>query len=233
LLKYDTINLLIRSDAVELVSLYCKGKNVRVIPISKEKISNIGWIETNIVNTFCSFGDSQDILFHGCYDSMRSDSFKNIFSKNSSQNFAKEFYTLYNIDYTTKVDKFYFSRNLKIENIFFQKFNPKTNYKLYHKEYELQSKDDFISLNKISNNFFESIKLLENSKELHLVDSSWAAFSYLIDSKYEILKNKGIKVFVYPFLGYRGGTFTNNGKSLSEKIEPIELENWNIMENKK
>ena len=64
--------------------------------------------------------------------------------------------------------------------------------------------------------FFDMIKVLENSIEIHLLDSVWGAFVYLLDAKYRLFKNK--KIFLYAKRGY---------KSMFE--EPVKLNNWIIV----
>jgi hypothetical protein len=81
-----------------------------------------------------------------------------------------------------------------------------------------------VNLNGITNNIFSFIKVLENAKELHLIDSIWASFCYLLDAKYNLLKGKTI--YLYPFLDRSGGCVaTRNDKVL----EPLHLDNWIII----
>ena len=67
----------------------------------------------------------------------------------------------------------------------------------------------------MSDVFFDYIKVLENAKSIHLIDSVWAAICYLLDAKYTLLKN--IDVNVHCLRGYE-----------EMFIEPKKLPNWKI-----
>ena len=64
-------------------------------------------------------------------------------------------------------------------------------------------------------NINDYIKILENSKEIHLLDSVWGVFVYQIDAKYGLFKN--IPITSHCLRGYMP-MFT----------EPIKLNNWII-----
>ena len=73
----------------------------------------------------------------------------------------------------------------------------------------------FVDLNKATNTFFDYIKILENSKEIHLLDSVWGVFVYQIDAKYGLFKN--IPITTHCLRGY-----------IPMFTEPIKLNNWII-----
>ena len=75
---------------------------------------------------------------------------------------------------------------------------------------------NIINLNKISNIFFDYIKVLENAIEIHLLDSVWGTFIYMLDSKYKLFQNK--KIYLYANRGY-----------IAMFIDPIKLNNWIIL----
>ena len=74
-----------------------------------------------------------------------------------------------------------------------------TEYVLYHdtKEVEIPKKEDctIIQLDHLSDIFFDCIKILEDAKEIHMIDSVWACFIYLIDCKYKLFHDKLIHVY--------------------------------------
>jgi hypothetical protein len=70
---------------------------------------------------------------------------------------------------------------------------------------------------------FSYIKILQNSKELHLVDSTWASMCYLLDAKYKMFKNK--KIFLYPY-ERSGGLLKDKNQT---NLNPINLRNWIIV----
>ena len=59
-----------------------------------------------------------------------------------------------------------------------------------------------IQLDKISNLFFDTIKLIENAKEIYCIDSVWSNFIYLLDVKYKVLRKKNIPIYITCNRGY-------------------------------
>ena len=59
------------------------------------------------------------------------------------------------------------------------------------------------------------IKILENAIEIHLIDSIWGAFIYLLDTRYKLFRDK--KIYLYPKRRW--------GKMFQE---PLKLDNWVI-----
>ena len=70
--------------------------------------------------------------------------------------------------------------------------------------------------------FFDMICILQNAFEIHLIDSIWAAFIYLLDAKYKLFNDK--QIYIYALRGHHA-MFTR----------PIKLLNWKIinMKNRK
>jgi hypothetical protein len=134
--------------------------------------------------------------------------------------FVKCFYELYDIPLKVKIDYFNLKRDEDIEEKIYNNFIEK-----YGKKYILNHEIDFssenkdiscVNLNEISEIFFDYIKVLENSIEFHLLDSSWGALIYILDCKYGLFKDK--KIYLYAKRGYTK-MFT----------EPILLPNWEII----
>jgi len=71
-------------------------------------------------------------------------------------------------------------------------------------------------LNNITEIFFDMIKVLENSIEIHLIDSVWGALIYLLDAKHNLFKNKNIYLYA----------FRKHHKMFTE---PVKLKNWKII----
>jgi hypothetical protein len=229
--KYDIIKVVMRDDAKELFDYYIRNlKNV--IPI---------YIETDngrhINNKFLSIENDYEIIFHGHHDTYRDDEYRNSFVNNSSngKHFMENFYHSYNIDYNTKIEYFNLDRDIDLENSLYEKFKQEhgENYVIYHDDemnhihgpYSIPTKIDFknknedwtyINLNKRSFNFFDYITIIKNAKEIHLVDSVWAAMCYQIDTKYGLLSDKQINLYAKR---EHHDLFTN----------PIKLNNWNII----
>jgi hypothetical protein len=159
-----------------------------------------------------------DFIGIGCHDCIRHDNYKNKF-RFIDGCFVKGFYSSYDIPYITRVNNFTFNRDYELENKTYTNFISihGNNYIVYHEIIENYDKNKkIINLNGISNLFFDYIKVLENAYEIHLLDSVWAAFIYLLDAKYKLFQNKNI--ILYARRGYR---------KMFE--DPIKLDNWTII----
>jgi hypothetical protein len=88
---------------------------------------------------------------------------------------------------------------------------------------------NYINLHGKATDCFLYIKILEYAKEIHVVDSFWAQFCYLLDAKYALFKNK--PVYVYPFVTTErwGGLFKDIAYKEEFKLEPVDLPNWKIV----
>jgi len=141
-------------------------------------------------------------------------------------NFVKLFYESQNLDYKIRISNFTFNRNYELENITYNNFIDRhgEKYILYHSDNKtillekhiINNKNNSVNLHNATNIFYDYIKILEKSNEIHLVDSSWAVFIYLLDIKYNIFKD--INIYYYP-LKYNITFFINN---------PL-LDNWKIV----
>jgi hypothetical protein len=224
--NYDKIYLLMRDGAKEFIDFYIKGlKNVEVLYFNIHELDSYQCF--NKIN----IDENIDLLFHGVHDKFRNDKYKNSFKVIG--HFVKCLYTCYDIEYINRINLFKFERDFENENIFYE--NIKTfdkEYIVYHENVDTNAlvkfdKDDnfeYINLNGITNNFFHTIKLLENSKELHLTDSLWAAFCYLLDAKYGLFKDKNVYLYTYH---ENGGACLENYNV--KTLEPINLTNWKII----
>jgi hypothetical protein len=214
---YDKIYLIIREESKELINFYTN--NITNLCIFYEELQNIDSNNIHIANKYTNVNfQNTDFLVNGMYDFCRKDNYINKF-KSIDGCFVKRFYESYDIPYITRINKFEFNRNYKLEEEIYQNFiNLYGNdYILYHEIIENYDKDKkIVNLNGISNFFFDFIKILENAIEIHLLDSVWGSFVYQLDAKYNLFKNK--KIFLYAKRGYR---------KMFE--EPVKLNNWIIM----
>lgn len=206
---YDKIILIIREDSKELINFYTNNLlNIYIIFISLDSFDNLSCF-SNIKNT--------DFIGIGYHDSYRNDKYKCKF-RFIDECFVKGFYIPYDIPYMIRIDNFEFDRDYTLEDKTYQTFINKygNNYILYHEVIETDEKDKpLVNLNRLTNIFFDYIKVLENACEIHLLDSSWGIFIYLLDCKYKIFNNK--KIVFYEKRGYY---------RMFE--EPIKLNNWII-----
>ena len=228
--RYKELFLLIREDSKEIIEFYVKNLNVTLLFFKKESSDkfSVKQIE-NIHNIDLS---NTDILGIGHHSHMRnnSDPFKGAFSKNKVY-FVERFYTSYDIPYISRINYFEFERNLDMENNKYNEFinNYGVNYILTHEDVvrnlnikkfiENKNKYNIVDLNKKSDIFFDMILILQNAFEIHLIDSIWAAFIYLLDAKYNLFSDK--QIYLYALRGHRV-MFSH----------PIKLLNWKIINKK-
>lgn len=216
--KYEKIYLIIRNDANYIVDFYVKDlNNISVLYENKKDIDSNGI--NFVINKYKElYLQNCDFLAIGCHDYVRKDNYKIKF-KYIDGCFVKGFYESYDIPYITRINDFEFKRDYELEektyNDFIKKYG--SEYILYHEVIENYEKNKtIINLNGISNIFFDFIKILENSIEIHLLDSVWGSFIYQLDAKYNLFQNK--KIFLYAKRGYR---------KMFE--QPIRLNNWIII----
>lgn len=188
-------------------------------------------------NNIIKIPSNTDVLFHYEHDRYRRDKYKSFFWKShhlkkTSTSFAEEFYSYYDIDYMNRIKNFKVCRDSDLENETYQDFIKEngSNYILYHDDelnhlhgiHHVSTKIKFdniikdytyVNLNKKSNIFFDYLKIIENAKELHLIDSIWASVIYQMDAKTNFLNNKKVNLYCF-----------RNHQNLFE--HPIKLDNW-------
>ena len=215
--KYSKLHVIIRNSVSDLVSFYIKDLNNVNLIIFDDTIYCDGsickddkiydYIKVNFIDIL----NNSDILFHGWVDKYRNDQYKDKFSINmesNKNNFVNNFYLTYDISINNRIENFIFTRDIQLEDKSYNNFIKENGekYILYHSNDDNtdfiinKTSDKYINLNKKTNIFFDYIKILENSIEIHLIDSSWGAFIYLLDSKYGLFKDK--KIYLYPTRGY-------------------------------
>jgi len=210
--KYKKIYLLIREDAKDLVDYYIKDKKFCIpIYLPKEKLDQHDYTNKIIfLNINHLHHLPYDILFHGTSDIFRNDQYRGYFNiKNSiDPDFVKLFYTTYDIDYKVRYEYFNFNRILEQENKVYEEFIKKygKDYIVFHHVHDQLTQTtetnniQLVNLDKKTEIFFDYIKVLENSLELHLLDSVWATIVYLLNKKYNLFSDK--KVYIYCKRGY-------------------------------
>jgi len=227
--KYLKLYVVIRDDAVNILKFYIKDlNNIELITFeykkfmfSQKNMNNYKLCNSIILNNPIISSNSE-YLFHGFCD-IYTNKNKNKFIKNglfTIKNIGNIFYTIYDLPLKIRVNYFIFNRDYKLEDLTYNNFIKENGkkYILYHSNNNIdflinKKNKKYINLNKKSNIFFDYIKILENSIEIHLIDSCWAAFIYLLDAKYNLFKN--IKIYLYPIRGY-----------INMFKEPILLDNW-------
>lgn len=214
--QYDILHVVIRQECLEMLSFYVRHlDNICIIPIPHN--TAIG----NFINIY-NYGD---ILFFGDFDIFRNDQYNGIYNRRpkiATMSFVELFYTPYGIDYIHRIESFELYRDYDMEN---EKYTnvvkDMKEYILYHDNNIVEilpKKQDcnIIQLDHVSNMFFDCIKILENSKEIHMIDSVWACLTYLIDCKYKLFHDK--KIYIYCKRSF-GEMFTS----------PIKLDHWILL----
>ena len=201
-----------------LESIYENNKNIKVCIPNFEK---------NVISKNTCFNCMMSPSLNNCrrnnsikcktvnYDNLNvilTGSFKNykeweIF-KLKEFSFAHAFYSYNKINFDARFEYFHIFNNKQEEQRVYDKF-----IKIHGKDYILIHEDNqrniligkkfnnCVNLNKISKTFFDTIKVLENTLEIHLIDSIWACFIFLLDKKFFLFKDKPI--FVYLKRGYK------------------------------
>ena len=220
--KFDKINFIVRDDSKPIIDYYLSQfSNVESCYYNKFDLDNrLGEITQKYNDT--------EILYFGIHDAFRKNEYVNSFLNSQPDVFfVKKFYTVYNIDYSNRVSSFELTRNIELEENLYNNFitTSGNDYLLYHEDVSrdiILDKTNFnpnckwVDLDKTTYTFFDYIKILENSKEIHLIDSVWAAIIYLLDSKYRLFKN--IPIRVHCLRGYK-----------PMFLEPVKLQNWEVL----
>ena len=213
--NYGKLDIIAREDSKDLVDFYLRQfNNVNALYMDKKNLDS---------NFNLPVNENDSLLFFGVHDRFRKDGKQNSFSNHSGV-FVEGFYTPYGIPYMERVNSFGILRDESLENETYERIigDYTGEYIVVHEDSERglsivpDEKDvKIIKLNGASDIFFDYIKILENAKSIHLIDSVWAAICYLIDSRYGILKDVGVSV--HCLRGY-------------EKmfLEPKKLSNWKI-----
>jgi hypothetical protein len=211
-----------RNDFKEIIDFYLKSlPNVTACYVDKSQI------DYNLSSLLNDYRHNSSLLIFGMFDGYRNDSYQGAFS-NRDHNlfFVEKFYKSYGLDYSERVSMFEFDRDLNLEESTYSKFVKEhgNDYVLYHglNDSIISSIRDkhptskLVDLNKSTNIFFDYIKILQNAKDIHVLDSVWGAFLYQVDSKYELFNH--ITISTYCLRGYK-----------EMFLKPKTLTNWQII----
>jgi hypothetical protein len=219
--RYKKLYILIREDAVPLVSYYIQSvaNSVSLIAVDKNILDTI--TPLHILDYLAININTVDLLFHGNFDIFRGDFFSGRFATHGHTCFVKSFYELYGISPAARISCFTLERNMELENKVYANFIETygNTYALHHEVSDCIPTGTmtmcYVNLAERSQVFFDMIKVLENAKEIHLLDSVWAAILYLLQGQYGICEH--IPVHVYCKRGY-----------VSMFTDPVTLPNWTI-----
>jgi hypothetical protein len=234
--RHKTLYVYMRNEAKQLVDFYIKTLNNVIILYDKIGIKGI---YKHLLNKYPHLSLFKAIpLGIGYDDNIRTDKHKNKFATHNKnvKCFVKKFYVSYDIPYKTRITNFNIERDYELENKRYIKFIEKhgTNYVLCHKtiddynqlqkakvqinnsDIKIDVQNVPVELGETSNIFFDMIKVLENAKEIHVLDSVWASIIYHLDGRYKLLTN--IPIYLYAKRDYTA-MFS----------EPVRLNNWKFI----
>jgi hypothetical protein len=216
--KYRLVYLLIREDASLLVRFYIRGMtNVVLVCAPHKHLDRFG---IKLVDVARHRITKFELI--GLHDAHRplNDVYRGAF-RSTLVLFERSFYETYGMPYSDRVNKFMLYRDPVAEEAFYNRMVKQEPYICIHTNRASnllvypKTSDNVIELDKSSDMFFDSIRVLQHAKEIHLIDSVWAIMCYMIDAKHGMLN--GIPIYVYCHRGYQS-MFT----------EPIKLSNWTV-----
>ena len=140
----------------------------------------------------CKYIDYSEYLQ---YNNIKIGSFKENYNKwdfflnenrKLGKSFAHCFYSYENLEESKRISYFNINRNYALEHDEYEELNT-DDYIVLHDDKENNMEIDMsnlnlpiIQLNNSSDFFLDKIKILENAKEIHLIDSSWSVFIYFL-----------------------------------------------------
>ncbi len=188
--KYTTLYIIIREDAKHLIQYAFRDCPTELVPIltpreSFDTIHPYDTIEMVGINL-----DTVALHFHGIYDVYGREPYIEVYNPalENKMCFVEAFYTPYGIPYSARIDSFEVTRDKEREELVYTLFTQRygTEYGLKHLAEAESSQFPVIELDKISDYFFDMALVLDRAKEIHVIDSVWAAVIYHLQAKYGI-----------------------------------------------
>jgi len=107
------------------------------------------------------------------------------------ENNASAFYVAAGVPKQCRVENFYYERDFESENSFFENMNLSKEYvviceygsNLIDRKYIKNKQLEIVNVNNISEKYFDVIKIIENAKEVHLIENSIALLVYHLQYK--------------------------------------------------
>jgi hypothetical protein len=188
--KYERLYVLIRDDARDLMFYIFSDLNDKIVPITLHIDSFTRIHPHDIIEMAGLEVDQVGLHLHGIYDVYGREPYNEVHNPalEDGMFFTESFYTPYGIPYSVRTEWFDISRDKEREQEVYEVFTQR-----YGKDYGLKhlvdaNSSDFpiIELDKISDYFFDMFMVLEHAKEIHVIDSVWAAVIYHLQAKYGI-----------------------------------------------
>lgn len=233
-LRSDRLYVFMRSDAKDLVTYYTRHlNNVVFLFESKESLDNIsvGNLNSYLAHIHqTEHFDEPKLYFHGIWDRFRNDTHRLKFTGYRPDcHFVQDFYEKYGIPFIEKINSFEFVRDYEQEDAIYESFVKEhgSEYSLVHDSEEMRLPASGVQLSGLTNNPLLYVRVLQNAKEIHLIDSFWAAIIYQLDARYELFANKTINI--YPFKPSSSGQVRGGGLFILPTLDimgPVVLPNW-------
>lgn len=163
-------------------------------------------------------------LKFGCFENFSR--WSKFLSKEKS--FSHAFYSYVNLDKNIRINNFKISRDIEEENKVFERFKfSNQDYIVIHDdkdrnliidEYHLKSSKNIYQLNSSSKIMIDQLKILENAKEIHLIDSSYSVLIYFLSFNSEKLSN--IPKYIH--------SYANRNRDYNIYTDPVP-KNWFIL----
>lgn len=214
---YKRLYVLIRDDARPLILFYIRGLR-NVIPLFRPKHDL----------DFKHWSASVDpvigplaLEFIGHHDKHRQGPLNGAFGRTPGA-FERAFYEAYGHPFDMRISAFKLYRAPEDEARRFAQYGSEEPYICVHSNREagllppVPAGIRTVELHESSPAFFDMLKVLMHAKEIHLIDSVWAAICYHIDASEGLLSH--VPITVYCYRGY-SQMFT----------EPKRLPNWTIV----
>ena len=202
--KYKTVYVCIREDAKDLFLYSFRNPTKQVVPIlvPKELYTEIHPYDT--IETAGLVIEQIALHFHGIFDIYGTEPYFDAYNRalDNKMCFVEAFYTPYDIPYSVRTDWFEVTRDAEREALVYEVFTQKygEEYGLNHLVEVNSSFYPIIELDKISDYFFDMALVLDRAKEIHVIDSVWAAVIYHLQAKYGICSS--IPVYISCKRGY-------------------------------
>jgi len=221
--KYDEVNLVIDGSNINFVkNLYKDDPKIKLIHSNQVVLNNQIddylnleiWeqkkedIPKNFYNRFKQIGKKFNLdvvnVDDDCYTIIKSPHKFTEKCKFIMEDNASAFYIAAGIPKEYKLDKFYYERDFQSEDTFFENLNLPDDYivvceygsNLIDREYIENKKLKIVNINNISEKYFDIIKVIENAKEVHLIENSIALLVYHLQYK-NLMKNVSINMHTY------------------------------------
>jgi hypothetical protein len=221
--KYDEVNLVIDGSNINFVkNLYKDDPKIKLIHSNQVVLNNQIddylnleiWeqkkedIPKNFYNRFKQIGKKFNLdvisVDDDCYTIIKSPHKFTEKCKFIMEDNASAFYIAAGIPKEYKLDKFYYERDFQSEDTFFENLNLPDDYivvceyesNLIDRKYIENKQLKIVNINNISEKYFDIIKIIENAKEIHLIENSIALLVYHLQYK-NLMKNVPINMHTY------------------------------------